>query len=42
MREFTDDGTLKKPKEMRGKICLQPFTNVDVHSDGGVRCCSEF
>ena len=41
MREFTDDGTLKKPKKMQGKICLQPFTNVDVHSDGGVRCCSE-
>jgi MoaA/NifB/PqqE/SkfB family radical SAM enzyme len=41
MREFTDEGTIKKPKSMRGKICLQPFTNVDVHSDGGVRCCSE-
>lgn len=41
MREFTDEGTLKKPKDMRGKICLQPFTNVDVHSNGGVRCCSE-
>lgn len=41
MREFTDEGTLKKPKSMQGKICLQPFTNVDVHSNGGVRCCSE-
>jgi MoaA/NifB/PqqE/SkfB family radical SAM enzyme len=41
MREFTADGTLKKPKDMQGKICLQPFTNVDVHSHGGVRCCSE-
>ena len=41
MRKFTDEGTLKKPKSMQGKICLQPFTNVDVHSNGGVRCCSE-
>lgn len=41
MRDFTDDGTLKKPKAMAGKICLQPFANVDIHSHGGVRCCSE-
>ncbi len=41
MRHFTDEGTLKKPKKMQGKVCLQPFTNVDIHSHGGVRCCSE-
>jgi MoaA/NifB/PqqE/SkfB family radical SAM enzyme len=41
VRDFTDEGTLKKPKNMQGKVCLQPFANVDVHSHGGVRCCSE-
>jgi len=41
MRTFSAEGTVKKAKSMKGKICLQPFTNVDIHSDGGVRCCSE-
>jgi wyosine [tRNA(Phe)-imidazoG37] synthetase (radical SAM superfamily) len=34
-------GTLKKPKDMHGKICLQPFTNIDIQSNYELRCCSE-
>ncbi len=41
MRAFSEDGTVKTRRNMKGKICLQPFTNVDVHNEGGVRCCSE-
>ena len=41
MRSFSAEGTVKKAKIMKGKLCLQPFTNVDIHSNGGVRCCSE-
>ncbi len=37
----SNKGTLKKPKDLHGKYCLQPFTNVDIHSNYGVRCCSE-
>lgn len=41
-RDFhSNQGTIKSPKDMRGKICLQPFTNVDIHSNHGIRCCSE-
>jgi pyruvate-formate lyase-activating enzyme len=34
-------GTIKARKDLQGRYCLQPFTNVDIHSNGGVRCCSE-
>lgn len=41
-RDFhSNKGTIKKPKSLTGKFCLQPFTNVDIHSNYGVRCCSE-
>jgi MoaA/NifB/PqqE/SkfB family radical SAM enzyme len=41
MRDFSDEGTIKKRVNMRGKICLQPFMDFEVHSNGDVRCCSE-
>lgn len=42
MRGFeSNKGTIKQPKNMNGKICLQPFTNIDIHSDYGTRTCSE-
>lgn len=34
-------GTVKKPKDMKGKICLQPFTNIDIQSNNDLRLCSE-
>lgn len=37
----SNKGTIKTQKDMKGKYCLQPFTNVDIHSNCGVRCCSE-
>ncbi|SET21925.1 radical SAM protein [[Clostridium] polysaccharolyticum] len=37
----SNKGTIKSEKNMKGKYCLQPFTNVDIHSNCGVRCCSE-
>ncbi|HYH03862.1 MAG TPA: radical SAM protein [Bacillota bacterium] len=37
----SNKGTIKKPKQLKGRYCLQPFTNVDIHSNYGVRCCSE-
>jgi MoaA/NifB/PqqE/SkfB family radical SAM enzyme len=41
-RDFSSNkGTIKSRKNMDGKYCLQPFTNVDFHSNYGVRCCSE-
>ena len=41
-RDFhSNKGTIKKPKNLKGKFCLQPFTNMDIHSNHGLRCCSE-
>lgn len=37
----SNKGTVKAPKQLKGRYCLQPFTNVDIHSNSGVRCCSE-
>lgn len=37
----SNKGTMKAPREMKGLYCLQPFTNIDIHSNHGVRCCSE-
>jgi len=37
----SNKGTIKGPKKMQGRYCLQPFTNIDIHSNHGVRCCSE-
>ncbi|MBN1799521.1 MAG: radical SAM protein [Spirochaetales bacterium] len=37
----SNKGTIKGPKNMNGKYCLQPFTNIDIHSNHGARCCSE-
>lgn len=37
----SNQGTIKAPKQLKGRYCLQPFTNVDIHSNNGVRCCSE-
>lgn len=37
----SNKGTIKAPKHLKGRYCLQPFTNVDIHSNNGVRCCSE-
>lgn len=37
----SNTGTIKSQKNLKGKFCLQPFTNVDIHSNNGVRCCSE-
>jgi sulfatase maturation enzyme AslB (radical SAM superfamily) len=37
----SNKGTIKGPKDMRGRYCLQPFTNIDIHSNYGARCCSE-
>jgi MoaA/NifB/PqqE/SkfB family radical SAM enzyme len=34
-------GTIKKPKDMKGMICLQPFTNIDIQSNYELRLCSE-
>jgi MoaA/NifB/PqqE/SkfB family radical SAM enzyme len=34
-------GTIKSPKDMRKKICLQPFTNIDIQSNSELRVCSE-
>jgi hypothetical protein len=41
-RDFmSNKGTIKTPKRLTGRYCLQPFTNIDLHSNYGVRCCSE-
>ena len=32
----SNDGTIKSPKDLKGKYCLQPFTNIDIHSNNGV------
>ncbi len=37
----SNKGSIKASKKMKGKYCLQPFANVDIHSNHGVRCCSE-
>ncbi len=37
----SNKGTIKGPKDMQGRYCLQPFTNIDIHSNHGARCCSE-
>jgi MoaA/NifB/PqqE/SkfB family radical SAM enzyme len=37
----SNNGTIKAPKQLKGRYCLQPFTNVDIHSNNGIRCCSE-
>jgi wyosine [tRNA(Phe)-imidazoG37] synthetase (radical SAM superfamily) len=42
MRGFKSNrGTIKGPKDMSGKICLRPFTNIDIHSDFSARVCGE-
>jgi pyruvate-formate lyase-activating enzyme len=41
-RDFArNKGTIKGPKDLTNRYCLQPFTNADIHSNHGVRCCSE-
>lgn len=42
IRDFSsNEGTIKSPKNLKGKYCIQPFMNIDLHSNNGVRCCSE-